>query len=98
MYSATFNDDILTKTKQFIGAINAFTCPKESLKLQGVKNFKLLMQESEKIDFVAQLHTNLEKAMTMIFVNRKDSATALQNKLKSQNIKANILIGGLDNT
>ena len=63
-----------------------------------MKNFKLLLKEAEKIDFVAKLHTNLERAMTMVFVNRKDSATKLQEKLLSQGIKAKILIGGLDNT
>ena len=35
------------------------------------------MSEVEKIDFVVGLHTQLERAMTMIFVNRKDTATKL---------------------
>ena len=35
--------------------------------------------------------------MTMVFVNRKDTAIVLQKKLKSLNIEANILIGGLEN-
>ena len=45
LYSATYNDDIITKTKQFVGAFEAFTCPKESLKLKGVRNLKLYMEE-----------------------------------------------------
>lgn len=83
LYSATYNDEVVTKAKHFVGAITAFTLKKESLKLKGVKNFKLLMEETEKVDFVAQLHTNLERAMTMVFVNKKDNATKLQAKLHS---------------
>ena len=54
------------------------------------------MTDTEKLDFVVGLHTKLERAMTMIFVNRKDTATKLQKKLASRSIEAKILIGGLD--
>ena len=51
---------------------------KESLKLKGVKNFKIQCKDNDmKDDFVMNLHTKLEKAMCMVFVNRKDSATQL---------------------
>ena len=36
------------------------------------------LTQAEKVDFVVRLHTQLERAMTMIFVNRKDTATNLQ--------------------
>ena len=35
--------------------------------------------------------------MCMVFVNRKDSATQLQQRLKVQGISANILMGGMEN-
>mmetsp|Transcript_16597 Transcript_16597/g.22419 ORF Transcript_16597/g.22419 Transcript_16597/m.22419 type:complete len:154 (+) Transcript_16597:418-879(+) len=35
--------------------------------------------------------------MTMLFVNRKDTATTLKNTLKSRGIESKVLIGGLEN-
>lgn len=35
--------------------------------------------------------------MCMVFVNRKDSAITLQQRLQSKKIKTNILMGGIDN-
>ena len=97
LYSATYTNTVIETAKTFDGDFSAFTIPTASLKLKGVKNFKLLMKDPEKIEFIAQLHTNLEKAMTMVFVNRKVDATTLQAKLLTKDIKAKILIGGLEN-
>ena len=77
MYSATYNDDVVNKTMSIVGTFTSFNIKKESLKLKGVKNYKLTMEEQEKVQFVCKLHTNLDRAMTMVFVNRKDSATKL---------------------
>lgn len=96
LYSATFNDDVIDFTRRVVGEVKMFPMPKEALRLKGVQNYKMRMAEAEKTEFVSQLHTKLDKAMTMVFVNRKDSATQLQARLLSQNIKAKILIGGLD--
>lgn len=41
-----------------------------------------------------EIYTNFAMDMTMIFVNKKDTAKALQEQLKSLNISAEILIGG----
>ena len=54
------------------------------------------MSEQEKVDFVVKLHTTLERAMTMIFVNRKDTAQLLQSRLQARQIESKILIGGLE--
>ena len=35
--------------------------------------------------------------MTMIFVNKKETASVLQDKLRTQGIQSKILIGGMDN-
>ena len=75
-----------------------FAMKKESLKLKGVKNLKMKCRDDQKDEFVMNMHTRLEKAMCMIFVNRKDSATQLQSRLKVQGIQAKILMGGLEAT
>jgi len=61
-----------------------------------VRNYKMQLTDSEKIDFVVGLHTQLERAMTMIFVNRKDTAQKLQSRLQARSIESKILIGGLE--
>lgn len=52
------------------------------------------MQEGEKISLMREIYTNFAMDMTMIFVNKKDTAKALQEQLKQLNISAEILIGG----
>ena len=98
LYSATYTDDVVDFARRIVGEFKMFPIKKEALKLKGVKNLKMNINEAEKIEFVSGMHTKLEKAMCMIFVNRKDSATQLSNKLKTQGIDAKILMGGLDNT
>jgi superfamily II DNA/RNA helicase len=41
LFSATFNDIVVDRIKQYIGDTNMFPIQKESLKLKGVKNFKI---------------------------------------------------------
>ncbi len=50
---------------------------KEALKLKGVKQFKLNIAGQDRTDFIANLHGKLDQAMTMVFVNRKDTALEL---------------------
>ena len=49
MYSPTYNDEVVNKTNQFVGKFTSFNIKKESLKLKGVKNFKLTMAEQDKV-------------------------------------------------
>lgn len=42
------------------------------------------------------MHTVLDQAMTMVFVNKKDSAYTLQNKLKNSKVEAKILTGEIE--
>ena len=74
MYSATFNDDVIKFASHFVGSFTPFTIKKEALKLKGVKNYRINLTETLKDDFIIKLHTDLDKAMSMVFVNRKDSA------------------------
>ena len=40
MFSATFNDDVISRLKHYIGKFDLFPLKIEALKLKGVKNFK----------------------------------------------------------
>lgn len=97
MFSATFNDAVIDRIKSFVGVCTYFLIPKEALRLKGVQNFKIRLSPEEKVDFVEKLHTKLSQVMTMVFVNKKESALVLQNKLEKEKIKAKLLIGGIEN-
>ena len=56
-----------------------------------------MRDEQRKLDFVVMLHTELDRAMTMLFVNRKDTAMTLKNTLKARGIESKVLIGGIEN-
>lgn len=96
MYSATFNDDVMRFASQFVGSFVPFTIKKEALKLKGVKNYRIGLSEEEKDGFVSELHEKLDKVMSMIFVNKKETAQKLQARLKAGNITSHILIGGIE--
>ena len=57
---------------------------------------KITLSESEKISFVQSMFTVLTKTMSMVFVNKKKNALALQEKLRQLKIEARILIGGME--
>jgi ATP-dependent RNA helicase DDX19/DBP5 len=82
--------------RRVVGQFKMFPIKKEALRLKGVKNLKMSISNDDKTEFVSSMHTKLEKAMCMVFVNRKDSAAKLQNRLKSNGIEANILMGGME--
>jgi ATP-dependent RNA helicase DDX19/DBP5 len=69
---------------------------KESLRLKGVKNYTVqLASDDAKLQFIEQVHLRLERSMTMVFVNKKDTASKLQARLAKRGVKATILVGGL---
>lgn len=49
----------------------------EALKLKGVKQFRLVVNESDKPKFVNDVYTQLDSYQTMIFVQKKVDATNL---------------------
>jgi superfamily II DNA/RNA helicase len=74
LFSATFTDDVIQAAKAYIGDFKAFPIKKEALKLKGVKSFKIELSKAAKLDFIAKVHTSLERSMTMVFVNTKSNA------------------------
>ena len=81
MYSATYNDAVIQLASNFVGSFTPFTIKKESLKLKGVRNFRIILTEDKKLEFIAKLHSKMQGAMTMVFVNTRGNAEKLQKKL-----------------
>jgi ATP-dependent RNA helicase RhlB len=97
MYSATFTDDVINLASKYVGSFVPFTIKKEALKLKGVQNYRIALTEQQKDSFVSELHEKLDKVMSMIFVNKKETALKLQARLKSvSNITSHVLIGGIE--
>ena len=74
MYSATFNDEVIKFASKFVGSFTPFTIKKEALKLKGVKNYRISLNEKQKDDFMVELHVQLKNVMSMVFVNKKETA------------------------
>ena len=69
MYNAIYNDDLIQLASKYVGSFTPFTIKKEALKLKGVRNFKIILTEAEKLEFITRIYTDLYTAMTMVFVN-----------------------------
>ena len=52
--------------------------------------------EKEKMDLMMEVYTEMDVYQTMIFVNKKEDAIKLQEKLNKRGIKAQKLIGGIE--
>jgi ATP-dependent RNA helicase DDX19/DBP5 len=96
LFSATFDPLTMGKIGGFFTSLKMFTLPKEALKLKGVKQYRMRVAEAQKEDFIMDVYREMDVYQTMIFVNKKEDAIKLQKSLKKVGIKADVLIGGLD--
>ena len=60
----------------------------KALKLEGVKQFKIIANRDSKLDIIAEVHTKMDSTMSMVFVNQRNVGYALQKKLKAKDISA----------
>ena len=96
-YSATYPEEVIKRANYYVGEFRFYPIRKEMLRLKGVKNYTIqLASEDSKLDFIVQVHVRFQQSMTMIFVNKKDTATKLQKLLATRDVKATILVGGLE--
>lgn len=96
LFSATFTAEVIERVQQYVGEVTQFQVKKEALRLMGVKNFKIGLDQNEKIEFIADVYKKLSKTMTMIFINERRFAQEIQSKLKSQGIEAKFLTADLE--
>jgi superfamily II DNA/RNA helicase len=88
MFSATFSDDTKENIQAYVGDFVAcLSASDEALKLAGLKHFNILLTKDEKIQFVADVFGKLEMTSTIIFVNKKETAYKVQEKLEQMGIR-----------
>ena len=96
LFSATFDDAVMKCINTFFTSVQVFRIQKEALKLKGVKMYRMTVAEKAKLDLINQVYLTFDMLQTMIFVNKKDDAVKMQEFLKKKNVKAEILIGGIE--
>ena len=96
LFSATFNETVQDQIRKFFEQLSEFKLKTEALKLKGVKQFRLVVNEKDKPKFVNDVYTQLDSYQTMIFVQKKVDATNLQDQMSKMGIKAEKLIGETD--
>lgn len=78
LFSATYSDQVMENVDKFLTSYNSFRIPTESLKLKGVKMFRINVKPEEKINFIKDCYLEFETSQTMIFVNKKIDGQNLQ--------------------
>ena len=96
-FSATFDPMVIENIEKFYKKVQVFKVKKESLKLKGVKMFRIDVPSNKKKKFIGDVYTNLDQIQTMIFCNQKVDASNLQEKLINHNIKAEKLTSEMQN-
>jgi len=95
MFSATFSNEVMNNIDKFINSYESFTLPNKSLRLDNVKQFKYMIK-GDKVRFLEELYNKLSVTMTMIFVNKIETAISIKNFLDKNQLKGEILYGKLD--
>lgn len=69
LYSATFTEDVTSNIEKFIPELTLYKRQNKQLKLKGVKQFKMEVQEKLKFIFMEQTYIELTLTSAMVFVN-----------------------------
>ena len=94
LFSATIDESVQESISKFL-QFQAFTIKKQALKLKGVKQYKILVDEHNKREILKQLYGRITSTYAMIFVNSKKTATFLKEYLAKLGLKPEILISGM---
>ena len=77
MFSATFNELTKENAQRYVGDLKSFFLKSEALKLKGVQHFRITLNDEEKIKFIVSLFKEIMGSLSMIFVNKKKTASEI---------------------
>lgn len=83
LFSATYTDAVMDSVDKFVAEYQSFRIPTQSLKLKGVKMFRISVTPAEKITFIKDAYLEFETSQTMVFVNKKVDGQNLKQQLTS---------------
>ncbi len=97
LYSATLPTNVLEISQQFLRNPARILVPKESLTLDGIKQYYVGVDKSEeKFPMLIELFSNLEIAQCMIYCNKKEDVEALSKAMNEENFVTAHIHGGME--
>lgn len=97
LFSATFPDEVVRYAKSFAPNANQLTLKHEELTVEGIKQFYLDAEgEEDKFRVLLQFYGLMTIASSIIFVKRRDTAAALEQRMAAEGHKVAQLSGALE--
>ena len=85
LFSATMPDDVLELTKKFMRNPTRILVKRESLTLEGIKQFFVAVEEEHKLDTLMDLYESVSIAQSVIFANTRRKVDWIAEQLNSNN-------------
>ncbi|KAG8348519.1 DEAD DEAH box helicase Helicase conserved C terminal domain [Trypanosoma vivax] len=85
LFSATMPDDVLELTKKFMRDPTRILVKRESLTLEGIKQYFIAVEEEHKLDTLMDLYETVSIAQSVIFANTRRKVDWLAAQLNSSN-------------
>jgi translation initiation factor 4A len=85
LFSATMPDDVLELTKKFMRNPTRILVKRESLTLEGIKQFFVAVEEEHKLDTLMDLYESVSIAQSVIFANTRRKVDWIAEQLNNNN-------------
>jgi len=85
LFSATLPTDVLELTKKFMRSPTRILVKKESLTLEGIKQFYVAVEEDHKLDTLMDLYESVSIAQSVIFANTRRKVDWISDRLNANN-------------
>jgi translation initiation factor 4A len=85
LFSATMPDDVLELTKKFMRNPTRILVKRESLTLEGIKQFYVAVEEEHKLDTLMDLYESVSIAQSVIFANTRRKVDWIAEQLNKNN-------------
>jgi translation initiation factor 4A len=85
LFSATMPDDVLDLTKKFMRTPVRILVKKESLTLEGIKQFYVAVEEEHKLETLMDLYESVSIAQSVIFANTRRKVDYVAEQLNQNN-------------
>lgn len=85
LFSATMPDDVLEITKKFMRTPTRILVKRESLTLEGIKQFFVAVEEEHKLNTLMDLYESVSIAQSVIFVNTRRKVDWVAEQLNTHN-------------
>jgi len=85
LFSATMPDDVLDLTKKFMRSPTRILVKRESLTLEGIKQFYVAVEEDHKLETLMDLYESVSIAQSVIFANTRRKVDFIKDQLNKHN-------------